>query len=137
MLFLPSEYFKDHEDLGELYKNAGEDEQKKQVIFQALQIRYSMSSYSTLKRILQILQQIQQKEITMAATLDDLINDVTANKQVTDSVVTLLNGIAAQLAAAIASGDPVKIQAVHDGLVANSTALANAVAANTPASAKK
>lgn len=67
-------------------------------------------------------------EATM--TLDDLKSQVTAMQGVVDSVVTLLNGLHAKLDAALASGDPAKIQEISDALKAEADALAAAVAAN-------
>lgn len=67
------------------------------------------------------------------ASIADLQAAVTAQKTVADSVVTLLTGIAAQLAAAIAANDPAQVQAVLDGLTANTAELQAAVTANTPA----
>ena len=58
------------------------------------------------------------------ATLDDVQADVTAQTTVVASAVTLLQGLSAQLAAAIASGDLTKIQAIKDGIDANTTTLA-------------
>lgn len=49
-----------------------------------------------------------------------------------DSAITLLQGLKAQLDAAIASGDPAAVQAVADNLGAETDKLAAAVAANTP-----
>jgi len=81
----------------------------------------------------QLLVQLSRQENTLMATLDDVQADVTAQTTVVASAVTLLQGLSAQLAAAIASGDLTKIQAIKDGIDANTTTLANAVAANTPA----
>lgn len=65
----------------------------------------------------------------MSAELDALTAEVANNTVVTQSAITLINNIAAQLAAA--GTDPVKLQSLHDTLVANDAALAAAVAANT------
>lgn len=65
------------------------------------------------------------------ATLDELQAAVARDADVTQSAIVLLNGIAQQLKDAIASNDPAKVQAVLDGLNANTDALAAAVAANT------
>jgi hypothetical protein len=68
------------------------------------------------------------------AMLDALTAAVAAESQVVDSAVVLLQGLKAQLDAAIASGtDPVAIQAISDAIGAQTTKLADAVAANTPA----
>jgi len=66
-------------------------------------------------------------------TLDDLVTKVTAENTVIDSAVTLLSTIKAELDAAIASGDPAKVQAVADLIDAGQKKLADAVVANTPA----
>ncbi len=67
------------------------------------------------------------------ATLDDIVAKVTALTAVDDSVVALLQDLKAKLDAAIASGDPAKIQAIADSIGAETTRLAAAVVANTPA----
>jgi hypothetical protein len=66
------------------------------------------------------------------ATLDDLVAKVTALTAVDDSVVALLVDLKAKLDAAIASGDPAKIQAIADALGEQTQRLADAVTANTP-----
>lgn len=76
---------------------------------------------------------IQIGETNMAKTLADLQADVIAEATVNQSAITLLQGLKAQLDAAIASGDPAQIQAISDSLEANTAALAAAVTANTPA----
>ena len=78
-----------------------------------------------------ILAAITQLENKMAATLDDLISDVTDESTVITSVETLLTGLSAQLAAAIAANDPAKIQQVKDAIDSNKARLAAAVAENT------
>jgi hypothetical protein len=67
----------------------------------------------------------------MSQQLDDLTTEVTNATTVEQSAITLIKGLAAQLAAA--GTDPVKLQALHDSLVASDAALATAVTANTPA----
>src|SRR5438128_1070004 len=62
--------------------------------------------------------------------VDDLGADVAAQTTVIASAETLLQNLAAQLAAA--GTDPVKLQAIKDALDANTGRLAAAVAANTP-----
>lgn len=66
------------------------------------------------------------------ATLNDVVTEVTAETSVNQSIVTLLDGIAAQLTAAQASGDPAAIQAVITSMQANSKILTDAITANTP-----
>jgi hypothetical protein len=69
----------------------------------------------------------------MSKEMDALVAQVAANKTVTESAVTLLQGLKAQLDAAIASGDPAALQALSDSLSLQDTALADAITANTPA----
>ena len=69
----------------------------------------------------------------MAADLSTLQNQVTKNTSVIDGAVQLINGLAAQIAAA--KNDPVAIQAIVDQMNAKDDELAQAVAANTPAQA--
>lgn len=72
------------------------------------------------------------QEATMTA-LDNLETDVANQTDVIDSAVRLLETLHQELADAIASGDPARVQAVADQLEANTQNLAQAVAANTPA----
>ena len=75
--------------------------------------------------------QLTQMENRIMATLDDLTSAVAADATVTQSAITLLQGLAAQLAAA--GTDPVALAALVDEINANTQALADAVVANTPA----
>lgn len=75
---------------------------------------------------------IRNQETTMAA-IDDLQAAVAAEDTVIDSAITLIQGIPALIAAA--GVDPAKLQALQADITAKSTALAGAVAANTPAAA--
>lgn len=63
--------------------------------------------------------------------LKALQDEVTRDRDVNQSAVTLITGLAAQLEAA--KNDPAAIQALADELRSNSDALAGAVTANTPA----
>lgn len=65
------------------------------------------------------------------AAIDDLTAQVAENTTVEGSAITLIQGIAAQLAAA--GTDPAKLAALQTQLKASGDALAAAVAANTPA----
>jgi len=67
----------------------------------------------------------------LMAAIDDLQAAVAAEDTVIDSAITLINGIPALIAAA--GTDPAKLQALQADISAKSTALAAAVAANTPA----
>jgi hypothetical protein len=88
-----------------------------------------------LDKIFDILEQIKTKETIIMGDLDALEAQVTANVTVEQSAITLIQGIAAQLAAII--NDPAAIAAMVTQLNTSAAALAAAVAANTPASAKK
>ncbi len=81
--------------------------------------------------MLDMLSRLLNQEDTIMATLADIVAAVTAEKTVEDSVVTLLSSLSAQLKAAIASNDPVAMQAVVDSINANAATLATAVTANT------
>jgi len=72
-----------------------------------------------------------QGEQRMAKTLDDLIDDVTGQTTVVQSIVTLVTGLKTQLDAAIASGNMAKVQQVADAIEANTAALASAVTSGT------
>ena len=75
---------------------------------------------------------ILAKGVKIMATVDDIQADVTAENTVIDSAVTLLKGLADALKAA--GTDPVKLAALHTDITTKTQALAEAVAANTPAS---
>jgi hypothetical protein len=65
------------------------------------------------------------------AELDDLKAQVEANRTVSQSALTLINGIAARIAAA--GTDPAALKSLTDSLKSDDDALAAAVTANTPA----
>ncbi len=67
----------------------------------------------------------------MSAELDALSAEVTNATTVEQSAITLIQGLKAQLDAA--GTDPVALKALSDSLGASDTALAAAIAANTPA----
>jgi hypothetical protein len=92
---------------------------------------YLHGSEEKLDKILHIVQDLQKGELTIMADLTTLTAQVKANTDVEASAVTLIQGIAAQLAAA--KTDPVAIQALSDQLKTSADALAAAVTANTPA----
>jgi hypothetical protein len=84
-------------------------------------------------QILGIVQDLQQRSITMATDLTTITAEVTEAVTVSQSAVILLNGIGAALAAA--GTDPVALAALASELDASTAALAEAVQANTPAAA--
>ena len=92
---------------------------------------------SDLKWLINEFIQFEGKEETdMADVKKDIVSlqaQVTANTTVEASAITLINGIAAQLATAIASGNPAQLDALQAQLATSATALAAAVTANTPA----
>jgi hypothetical protein len=74
---------------------------------------------------------ILSKQETMMAAIDDLQAAVAAEDTVIDSAITLIQGIPALIAAA--GVDPAKLAALQTDITTKSSALAAAVAANTPA----
>lgn len=79
-----------------------------------------------------LLQLILHKVNHIMADLTTLTAAVAANRTVSDSAVTLLQGLKVALDAAIAADDPVALEALSTDLGAQTTALAAAVTANTP-----
>ncbi len=67
------------------------------------------------------------------ATLDDLIAQVASNTSVEQSALTLIQGLANQLQAALAANDSTQLESLRSQLAASASALAAAVTANTPA----
>lgn len=72
-------------------------------------------------------------EVAQMAQIEDLQAEVNENTDVTQSAITLMNGLSQQLKDALASNDPAAVQAVIDQLDQNTNSLAAAVTANTPA----
>lgn len=81
--------------------------------------------------ILSAVQALTKGVQKMAGELDSLTAEVEKNTSVDQSAIALLQGLKKQLDAA--GTDPQKLQDLKDQLAASSDALANAVAANTPA----
>jgi hypothetical protein len=99
-----------------------------------------MWPFSKLNRIEAKLDVIIRSLTVMSANVDqNFLNLQTQVQQTTDveqSAITLLNGLAAQLAAAIAAannGDSAALPTLQAQLQTSAAALAAAVAANTPA----
>ncbi len=69
----------------------------------------------------------------ISANLQALETQIAQNVSVESSAVTLIQGIAAQLSAALANSDDAALPALVNQLNASATSLAAAVAANTPA----
>jgi len=81
--------------------------------------------------VLTAVTKLTRKEETMSTQLDALTASVSKNTDVEESAITLISGLAAQIAAI--KTDPVALQALSDSLSAESGKLAAAVTANTPA----
>ena len=81
--------------------------------------------------LLQLMETIKTNQEKMMSQIDDLTSAVSAEDTVIDSAITLLNGLSSQLAAA--GTDPAKLQALQTDIQNKTQALAQAVAANTPA----
>lgn len=90
-------------------------------------------AHEKLDRLHRLLMELNRKVETMAGELDALTAQVARNTDVETSAIVLLNGIKAQLDAAILSGDPTKLTALAATLGTSADALAAAVVANTPA----
>ena len=84
-----------------------------------------------LDSILALLGGIKAQEDTMTKELTDLVAQVAASTQVEQSAVTLIQGLADQIAAA--KDDPAQIAKLSADLKAGTDALAAAITANTPA----
>jgi hypothetical protein len=85
-------------------------------------------------RISRILRRVRK----IMATIDQVLQDVTDESTLEDSIITLLTNIKAQLDAALANQNipadvQAKIDSVFEGLEANKTKVADAIKANTPA----
>ena len=69
----------------------------------------------------------------MSTALDNLKQAVADNTSVTESAITLLDGIKKALDDALASNDPpAAVQAVADSITAEKQKLADAITRNTP-----
>jgi hypothetical protein len=80
--------------------------------------------------------EIKTMSTVISANLLALQAQVAQNTSIEQSAVALINGIAAQLAAAIAAdanGDDAALPALQASLASSSTALSAAITANTPA----
>lgn len=82
-----------------------------------------------LDTVLAVLTRIEQEQFTMSKELDDLTVQVQANTDLEQSAITLIEGLAAQIAAS--ATDPIKVAALSAQLKASSVALAAAITANT------
>lgn len=81
--------------------------------------------------LLELLTQIKEIVMTTQEGIDKLKADVAAQTTVIQSLVTLVNGLAQQIRDS--ADDPAELQALADGIEANTAAIAKAVTDNTPA----
>ncbi len=79
----------------------------------------------------ELLRSIGGKVDQNAMTLTELQAQVTKNTEVEESAVTLIKGLATQIASL--KNDPVAIQALADSLTKSAGDLGDAITANTPA----
>lgn len=107
--------------IGPVYVIAGDDARK--LLTEALAPYFADLS----RKIDNLKQEIHH----VAVTINDLIAKVQALKTVDDSVLALIQGIKAQLEAAIAANDPAALQVLADSLDAETARLQAAVTANT------
>jgi hypothetical protein len=95
-----------------------------------------MTQLDRIERLLIDLIGLTRKELTMStqvsANLQALMTQVAQNASVEGSAVTLIQGIASQLSAALNNSDDAALPALVSQLNNSATALAAAVAANTP-----
>lgn len=102
--------------------------------------RHERRTHEYLGCILHELRRLITMSGNLQSSIDALTAQVTAEDTVIDGAVTLINGFAAQLAAAVAAAQaagasPAQLQALTDlgtTIQGKSTALAAAVTANTP-----
>ena len=85
-----------------------------------------------LQEIVYLIKQVLKNQQTMANTLASIQSDVTAEDSVVDSVITLLQGLSAAVAAL--QPNQQAIDALAADIEAKTATLSNAVVANTPAS---
>jgi hypothetical protein len=88
---------------------------------------------SALQQILSLLKELAKMSASISVNLQALMTQVAQTTSVEASAVTLIQGIATQLSAAIANSDDSALPALVTDLNTSATALAAAVAANTPA----
>lgn len=81
----------------------------------------------------QVASALNRMEKTVMSALSDLQEQVTRNASVTQSAVSLIQGLADQLRTAVDDEDDEALEKLATDLAANADALAAAVAANTPA----
>lgn len=107
-----------------------------------INVRHTVSADAALTALINsIKEDFAMVAANVQAAIDQLTADVQAETTANQGAITLINGFAAQLAAAVAAAQsagatPAQLQALSDlsaSIEANSSALASAVTANTPA----
>jgi hypothetical protein len=93
----------------------------------------SFDWWNQLDRIECKLDALFKQEADEMSALDDLKAQVQKNSDVEESAVLLIQGIAKQLADAIAAGDPAALTALQAQLAKSAGDLAAAITANTSA----
>lgn len=91
---------------------------------------FDLHAHSKLDTILYALRAIQGALHTMAVTLQTLTADVQNETVLDQSIINLLNNIAAELKAA--GTNQAALDQLHASITANSAAIADAIKANTP-----
>jgi hypothetical protein len=79
-----------------------------------------------------LLREVIGRQAQMANELDVLEQEVAKTTSLEDGAITLMKGLADQIAAS--KTDPARLQKLSDGLHAKAVAMAQALADNTPAS---
>jgi len=87
--------------------------------------------FATLRRIERKLDLLLHLTGGVRMTAQDILDKVTAETTLDQSIAALVTELRTELAAAIASGDPAKLQQISDLLDSND-AILNAVRASTP-----
>ena len=101
--------------------------------------REQQSDRELLLEILLKLENLAEGVVIMDQDVTALVAAVTQETTVNQSAITLINGIAAQIAAAIAAagslsaGDRAALQSTVASITSNASSLSAAVVANTPA----
>ena len=92
--------------------------------------------YLILKRLDKLIRQVRKltNQVTkMSETVTELTTRVAELETVGDSAIELLNGLKAQLDAAIANNDMSEVKALSDRIGAQTQEMADAIVANTVA----
>lgn len=94
--------------------------------------RYCAEADDILDAIEELGEQHGQTERKIMAALDNLRREVEEQRTITQSAISLIEGLKTRLDEAIASNDMEEVQRLADELDAQQTSLAAAITANTP-----